>query len=61
MVYYLLFFITQTLTNVKLVHPTVMTMRTVKTQRAHITVVVILDLQEMEPIAGVRRRLITYW
>ena len=43
------------LTNVKLVQPTVLIMRTVQTQRAHIIVVVKLDLQEMEPIAPVRR------
>ena len=43
------------LTNVKLAQPTVMIMRTVQTQRAHIIVVVKLDLQEMEPIAPVRR------
>ena len=54
-VYNLFFFITQTLTNAKLARPTVMTMRTVLTQRAHIIVVVKLDLQEMEPIARVRR------
>ena len=43
------------LTNVKLAQPTVMIMRTVQTQRAHIIVVVKVDLQEMEPIAPVRR------
>ena len=42
------------LTNVKLAQPTVLIMRTVRTQRAHIIVVVKLDLQEMEPIAPVR-------
>ena len=41
------------LTNVKRVQPTVLVMRTVQTQRAHIIVVVKLDLQEMEPIAPV--------
>ena len=55
MVYNLFFFITQMLTNVKLAQPTVMIMLTVQTQRAHIIVVVKLDLQEMEPIATVRR------
>ena len=51
----LFFFITQMLTNVKLAQPTVMIMRTVQTQRAHLIVVVKLDLQEMEPTAPVRR------